>query len=30
LAEAWRIFTPVLNEFEGCEKHQPIKYQFGR
>lgn len=29
LAEAWRIFTPVLKEFEGNDKHQPIKYQFG-
>lgn len=30
LAEAWRIFTPILHEFESNDAHQPIKYKFGR
>ncbi|XP_066917929.1 glucose-6-phosphate 1-dehydrogenase-like [Clytia hemisphaerica] len=29
LAEAWRIFTPILHEYESKPEHQPIKYQFG-
>jgi len=29
LAEAWRIFTPILHEYESKSEHQPIKYQFG-
>ena len=28
LAEAWRIFTPVLKEIEN-EKKPPIAYEFG-
>jgi len=28
LAEAWRIFTPVLHQIER-EKPQPIKYKYG-
>ena len=29
LAEAWRIFTPVLHRIEG-EKPKPIPYVYGR
>ena len=29
LAEAWRIFTPVLNKIES-EKKAPIPYEYGR
>lgn len=29
LAEAWRIFTPLLHQIEK-EKVKPIPYQFGR
>lgn len=28
LAEAWRIFTPILHEYEK-NGHEPIKYKFG-
>ena len=28
LAEAWRIFTPILHEYEGSNQ-QPLKYEFG-
>ena len=29
LAEAWRIFTPLLHRID-AEKPQPIKYTYGR
>lgn len=29
LAEAWRIFTPLLHRIE-VDKPQPIKYVYGR
>ena len=29
LAEAWRIFTPILHQIEK-ENVKPIPYQFGR
>ena len=29
LAEAWRIFTPILHKIER-EKIKPIPYKFGR
>jgi len=29
LAEAWRIFTPVLHSID-CEKPKPVPYVYGR
>ena len=28
LAEAWRIFTPILHQIDG-DKIEPIKYKYG-
>lgn len=29
LAEAWRIFTPVLHDID-LNKHKPVPYTYGR